>query len=139
MSKVHKSLRIEQDTAAAITALIGEGETEAAAYNRVLSAGVKALTQPESPETEAEPPRAEIGGQEALIESLQSHIETLKAANAELSGQMAIKDRQIEALSVLTAQAQQTTTKALEQPKPTEGDEEQEQEKRRGLWAWLFG
>ena len=152
MGKVHKSFRIEEETAAAVSALAAEGETEAATYNRVIAAGVEALTRTAGGgETEsAKEQPGETGQSAALIASLQSHIETLKAANEEISGQLRIKDKQIEALSVLTAQAQQATAKALEAPQQrqqdndgtdsaqSEGQQEQKEEKR-GFWARLFG
>ena len=129
MGKVHKSLRVDEATAARVSALGADGETEAATYNRVLAAGVDALERGE--------PSGDGQGAE-LVAALRAHIDTLKAANDELSGQMAVKDEQIHALSVLTAQAQQATAKALESPQADEsgGDDEG---KRRGIWARLFG
>lgn len=143
MGKIHKSFRVDEELAAAVSALGNEGETEAATYNRVISAGVEALSAHDD-DGGGTQPQDEGNQGAALIASLQSHIETLKAANAELSGQMAIKDKQIEALSVLTAQAQQATTKALEAPQQQEqqsaqGGGNQGDETRRGFWARLFG
>lgn len=143
--KVHKTLRLRRELADSIKALSIEGESETATYCRVLSAGVDALRGGErhdgGGETEQQPMNATQ--EAALVSSLQEHIETLKRTVDELSGQMAIKDKQIEALSVLTAQAQQATTKALDTPQATQSGEDGGQavttEPRRGFWARLFG
>lgn len=128
--KAHKSLRLERDLADRVAALGVDGESEADTYRRVLVAGVEAIEGgpvgtggPETPSDAS-----------ALISSLQAHIDTLKAANEALSAQMAVKDKQLDTLSVLTAQAQQATAKALEAPADDEA-----QGKRRGFWSRLFG
>ena len=138
--KVHKTLRIERDLAERVEARGIEGESATATYCRVLEAGVKAL------ETAQDGGQADEGTQtagdasQALITSLQSHIDTLKGANAELSAQLAIKDKQIEALSVLTAQAQQNTTKMLDVPQSEHSENTQDTgEEKRGFWARVFG
>ena len=141
MGKVHKSFRVDEQLAAAVSALGAEGETEAALYNRVIAAGVEALSA--QGDDDVGQHRADSNQDAALISSLQGHIETLKAVNASLSEQMAVKDKQIEALSVLTAQAQQATAKALEAPQqPQAGDDGADtaaEEQKRGFWARFFG
>lgn len=134
--KVHKTIRLERDLAESVKALRVEGESETATYCRVLSAGVEALSGT------GERPRESTGDASgALVASLQAHIETLRADNERLGAQLDVKDRQIEALSVLTAQAQQATAKAIEapQPEPGDGGGQQVEEKRRGWLSRLFG
>ena len=134
--RVHKTIRLERDLAESVKALSVEGETETATYCRVLSAGVEALRG-----TEQRPRESAGDASGALVASLQAHIETLRADNERLGAQLDVKDKQIEALSVLTAQAQQATTKAIEapQPEPEAGGGHQVEEKRRGWLSRLFG
>ena len=133
--KVHKTLRIERDLADKVKALATGGETETAVYIRVISAGVEALQVQPDTDKDKEPAEAPSG----LVEALSAHIDTLKADNERLAAQLDIKDRQIEALSVLTAQAQQTTTKALEAPQEQQSDKDSDKQQRRGFFARLFG
>ena len=137
--RVHKTIRLERGLAERVKALGTEGESETATYCRVLSAGADALSAQGAGDGGEQP---EAGGNQgaALIASLRSHIETLQAANERLGAQLDIKDKQIEALSVLTAQAQQATTKALDAPQAERGGGGEEgEEKRRGWWARHFG
>lgn len=138
MSKVHKSFRLDEEITAAVSTLATEGESEAATYARVIQAGIQFLKGKEAQHT-SEAAQGRDDRNAALIASLQSHIETLRASNEELSGQLSIKDEQIRALSVLTAQAQELygmATKTIEQPK--DASKVGGQEKRRGFWARLF-
>lgn len=145
---IKKSLRIEEATAGRVAALQAEGESEAAAYARIISAGLEALEGAGSRE------EAVTGDQSALVRSLSEHIDTLKAANEELSGQLAIKDRHIETLTEITKAAQALEGMAHKQlAEPSTGDVidvperaqeaeslgSQEEPKRRGLFARLFG
>lgn len=86
--KRHKSLRIDEALDERIRALRSDGESDAAAYARVLAAGVAALE-------DGAAPAAAASSESALLD----YIETLKA-------QVAIKDEQIGALTRLTEQAQ---------------------------------
>ena len=159
MAKVHKSFRFDEEIWAGVSALAKDGETEAATFNRVLSAGVASLmTQragvgEEKTETNIDP---------AFVESLQAHIGTLKESNATLTAQLetkdeqikakdsqiSAKDEQIRALSVLTAQAQElhgaAVTKTIDQPQDenetggASADGNQDGEQRRGWWARLW-
>lgn len=143
MGKLHKTLRIEEADAARVSALRAEGESEAAAYARVISAGLDALEGGESRE------EAATGDQGALVRSLSEHIDTLKAANEELSAQITIKDRHIETLTDITKAAQTLEGLAHKQladpsagggaPEQAQEGETQEEPKRRGLFARLFG
>lgn len=145
MAKVQKSLRVNEDIAAAVTKLAKEGETEAATYNRVLAAGVDALSQADG----GEQPQDGANLTPELFESMRAHIETLKASNEKLGEQLEVKDGQIRALSVLTAQAQElhgaSVTKAIDQParetETADGDrgESGDGERRRSWWARVFG
>ena len=152
MSKVQKSLRIEGDIAESIDALKTADETEAAVFNRVLRAGLDALEGG----TEAGEAGQLAGDQAALIAELRAHMQTLQAANEKLSGQLDVKDMQIEALTNITRAAQTLDGLGRKQlSEPSEGDvldipeqaageqplkEETntKQENRRGLLARLF-
>ena len=146
MAKVHKSFRIEETIAAAVSGLANEGETEAATYNRVLAAGVAALTATQGDNEQPQGSGATLTPE--LFESMQAHIDTLKAANEKLGEQLEVKDEQIRALSVLTAQAQElhgaAVSKAIEPPQDesetgdVETDGNQGGEKRHGWWARLW-
>ena len=151
MGKLHKTLRIEEDTAARVDALKAEGESEAAAYARVICAGLDALEGAGSGEE-----AATGGDQAALVRSLTEHIDTLKTTTEELSGQLRVKDSQIEALTAITQAAQALDgygRKQLAEPSETDvievpeeagtaneqRNESQEEPKRRGLFSRLFG
>ena len=140
MSKVQKSLRIEEELAERIEALKEADESEAAAFSRILAAGASAL--------EGSPEEAETVQGGELIESLQEHIGTLKAANEKLSAQLTIKDRQIETLTDVTKAAQTLegmAYKQLEAAEPIQAEAEQSSEeiapetKKQGFLARLFG
>lgn len=140
MARIHKTLRLDEDVAARVGALKEEGESEAAAYSRVICAGVEALETPA---------RGEGGGnQAALVSSLAEHIDTLREANEALRGQLRIKDAQIEALTGITQAAQalqglahrQLEDKAAGDVIEVAGDGGQGAEgKRRGFLSRLFG
>ncbi|MBQ9002369.1 MAG: hypothetical protein IJ087_10995 [Eggerthellaceae bacterium] len=151
MAKVHKSFRFDEELAAAIAALAVEGESEAATYNRVLSAGVTALMQKHAGND------GEAGADPAINDSMREHIETLKDTVSTLKGQLATKDEQIKAkdeqifanieqiraLSVLTAQAQElhgaAVTKTIDQPKAGESEGgNQDGERRQSWWSRLW-
>ena len=144
MAKVQKSLRVNEDIAAAVTELAKEGETEAATYNRVLAAGVDALNQTD----DGKQPQDGVNLTPELFESMKAHIETLKANNEKLGEQLKVKDGQIRALSVLTAQAQElhgaSVTKAIDQParetETADGNQGKNSggEQRRSWWARLW-
>ena len=147
MGKVHKTLRIEAELAERIDALKEAGESEAAAFTRILEAGAQTLEggSPEATETAQ-------GGE--LVASLQEHIDTLKAANEELSAQLSIKDRHIETLTDITKAAQALEGLAHKQlaggsedigaepiaATPADSPETPKEEQgRRGFFARLFG
>lgn len=144
MGKVHKTLRIEAELAERIDALKEAGESEAAAFSRILEAGAQTL------EGGSDTPEAAQGGE--LVTSLQEHIDTLKAANEELSAQLSIKDRHIETLTDITKAAQALEGLAHKQltggedieaepitTAPAGADKPKEEQGRRGLFARLFG
>lgn len=109
--KVHKSLRIDRPTAEAVTRLREDGESEAAAYCRVIAAGVASLEggceAGRGSETDA------AGADAGTAAALEAHIESLKEEAGRMAAQLEAKDRQIEALSVIAAQAQATASKAI--------------------------
>ena len=142
MARVHKSFRIEETLAAAVSGLANEGETEAATYNRVLSAGVAALTASRDEDEDEQPKDGGATLTPELFESMQAHIDTLKATNEKLGEQLEVKDEQIRALSVLTAQAQElhgaSVTKAIDQPKADEAENSEQGEKKTSFWSRWF-
>lgn len=136
MAKTHKSLRIEDELIAGVQAVRLEGESEAAAYNRVIEAGLTVLEA-----DKAEPGKTAAGADNEPQEAAQAPtgadtrlVETLTATVDALREQLAVKDEQIAALTRLTDQAQQlhaaAEVKALD---TAEGNR-----KSRGLFARLF-
>ena len=85
VAKVHRSLRIDADTDAAVSQLRTSEETMTDAINRVLRVGVETL-QADREEKPQEPEHDE------LVEALKAHIETL-------GEQLKVKDIQIEGLN----------------------------------------
>ncbi len=110
MPNVHKSLRIEEETAAAVTALKSEGESEAAAYNRVLKAGLTALEEGAGPAeaTAQDAPRqpTEASSSE-LIKAKDETIALLKEELADAKKQLATTSNQLSHQQRLTDQEQQ--------------------------------
>lgn len=143
-AKPHISLRVEPDIEARIIALQQPDETKSAAYNRVLAAGVDALTTKTKPDTQADT---------ALIAALEKTVDTLTA-------QLDVKDGQITALqdSLRAAQtlhmqaaqhkaieapttpqtAQERTQDVTPEPEPTPITTQQSQPRRGGLLARIF-
>lgn len=128
-SRVHKSLRLDADLAARVTSLRSDGESEGAAYSRIIEAGVAALEGEEPGRERPLENEATAGGR--VVAALESHVDTLKKQLDAMAAQLATKDAQIEALTRLTEQAQtlhaMDTAKAL-----TDGEEAQEPA---GAWA----
>lgn len=138
MARVHKSLRIDATDAERVRALMADGESEAAAYGRVISAGLDALEAAGGPEADAdggEAPDARDAPSDALTESLRAHVATLAAEVDTLRAQLEVKDGQISALTRITEQSQ--TLHAVAEHKALETAEAKAE--RRGLLARLFG
>lgn len=138
MARVHKSLRIDATDAERVRALMEDGESEAAAYGRVISAGLDALEAVGGPGTAAEDgeaPDAHDAPCDALTESLRAHVATLAAEVDTLRAQLEVKDGQISALTRITEQSQ--TLHAVAEHKALETAEAKAE--RRGLFARLFG
>lgn len=138
MAKVHKSLRIDATDAERVRALMADGESEAAAYGRVIAAGLdvlEAVGGHEAATDGAEAPDADEGPSDALTESLRAHVATLAAEVDTLRAQLEVKDGQISALTRITEQSQ--TLHAVAEHKALETAEAKAG--RRGLWARLFG
>ena len=130
IAKVHRSMRIEADIDAAILAALEQGETITEGYNRFLKAGVDAIAGKEPPK-----PRDE------LLDALNAHIATL-------SGQLTVKDSQIEALnaSLQAAQALQAANMPIGIEPAQDAHEadnapivEEQPRTRGGLFAAIFG
>lgn len=141
MAKIHKTMRLEEETAERIRALMEDGETETAAYARVIEAGLETLEPRLKPEKtgagDGAPGASERRG-DGEAEALLDHIGTLKEANARLIDQLAAKDAQIEALTRITEQAQALT--AIEAKRGTMALESEDgKRRRRGLFARIFG
>lgn len=121
-------MRLDQATAERVRALMADGESETAAYGRVISAGLDAL---ESGDAAG---RATSGtGDGAAVKAMGRTIDALTA-------QMAVKDEQIRALTRITEESQtitrqaQTLHAAQAAKAITDGAEG-----RRGLLARLLG
>lgn len=134
MAKVHESLRIEEAIAERVKAQAKDGESKAATYGRVLSAGLEALegdSEAKAQEPEEQAARAAEEASAGEIEALRDYVETLKA-------QVEVKDRQIETLTRITEQAQTlhafTERKNLEPP-----SDQRPKERRRSWWSRHFG
>lgn len=120
MAKVQKSLRIDADTAARVEAAKDAGESMAAAYNRVLRAGLDAM----------DASGREDGGEGAHDgEAVRAMAATLDILTAQLEE----KDAQIRTLSEIVTRAQQLQGAA---PKALESSEQKTT--RRGLFSRLF-
>lgn len=104
MAKVHRSLRIDADTDAAVGELRTAEETMTDAVNRVLRVGVETLREA-GRKDEAQEPEPE---RDALVTALERHINTLEA-------QLEVKDGQIADLSS-SLRAAQTLHAADKQP-----------------------
>lgn len=129
MATRHINIRVEEDIADSIDALRAEDESRATIYNRILKAGLEAIT--------ATPKDEEDSATDEAAPANTSELETLRDYNALLKDQLAIKDEQIQSLTKLTQNAQQlhaaSEAQSLLAPATTEKKEE------RGFWARLFG
>lgn len=105
-AKVHRSMRIDADTDAAILSLKASDENVTDAYNRFLRAGVEAV-RGETPQAEPEPAR------DILIETLERYVGTLEE-------QVHAKDAQITELHS-NLMAAQTLHQQFMQRKAIEG------------------
>ena len=105
-AKVHRSMRIDADTDAAILSLKASDENVTDAYNRFLRAGVEAI-RGETPQAEPEPAR------DILIETLERYVGTLEE-------QIHAKDAQITELHS-SLMAAQTLHQQFMQRKAIEG------------------
>lgn len=151
MAKVHKSLRIEQALADRVRDAMAKGETETAAYARVIETGLDALearTKPDATEDAQEGTEEQAADEDRLtpderrengeIEVLRDYVATLKDANARLTEQLAVKDEQIAALTRITEQSQ--ALHAITEHKGAMAlESETGKERRRGLFSRLFG
>lgn len=129
VGKIHKSLRLDESIADRVKGSMLEGETETAAYIRMIEAGLDA-----------------VGGGDGTtwhndgakdVSALRDHMETLKAVNAELLEQLKIKDAQIESMTEITRAAQ--TLHAMGNAHKLIDEPEADRKKRRSLKEWLFG
>lgn len=138
MARVHKSLRIDATDAERVRALMADGESEAAAYGRVISAGLASLGGAQAAQdTEVAPDYHDDadGPSDALTEALRAHVASLAAEVDTLRAQLEVKDGQISALTRITEQSQ--TLHAVAEHKALETAEAKSG--RRGLWSRLFG
>lgn len=138
MARVHKSLRIDATDAERVRALMADGESEAAAYGRVISAGLDALGGAQAAQgTEVAPDYHDDadGPSDALTEALRAHVASLAAEVDTLRAQLEVKDGQISALTRITEQSQ--TLHAVAERKALETTEAKAE--RRGWLARLLG
>lgn len=164
--KVHKSLRVDAETAERVRALVRDGESEASAYNRVISAGLDAIERGGREDDAADARQdAKEGARDApgdgtmgvLSETLSALREQLSVMASQLKakdGQIEAKDEQIRALTELASQSQTiakqaqalhavTEAKALPVEATNHGEEEGTaragSRKRRGPFSRRFG
>lgn len=140
--KVHKSLRIDADTAERVRALVRDGESEASAYNRVLAAGLNAMECGAGKVADDAGSAHGDGG-----DAMRAVLETVAA----LRDQLSVKDEQIRALTglveqsqTIAKQSQQLHAMAEAKALPVERDTAQADERdvddgRRGWWSRRFG
>lgn len=158
--KVHKSVRLERSSLDRLHALMAEGESESAAFGRVMAAGLDALEGKGPAGTAAQDATerastAEHEGEHtrdgALGAALGSSVDALRGQLGVMAAQLEAKDRQIEALTELARQSQATAQQAQALHAMTEaraipaGTTEQEagdgrdgpEPGRRGLGGWI--
>ena len=106
--KAHKSLRIDARNAERVAALRDASESEAAAYNRVIAAGLDVLEAEDAAEvgTGADTADTDADRDNAYIKSLTAALDALAA-------QLEAKDEQIRTLGAIANQAQQLNERAL--------------------------
>lgn len=137
--KVHKSLRIDAGTAERVRALVRDGESEAAAYNRVLVAGLDAMNG-----------AADSGKTEQGVAEGDGAMHAVSETVAALREQLSVKDEQIRALTGLVEQSQtiakqsqqlhaMAEAKALPVEREDTGADERGDGGRRGWWSRHFG
>lgn len=138
VKKIHKSLRIDAEDTKRVIALKRDGESENAAYGRVISAGLGALEDSkEAAEREGSNPAhgaREIADDAsgALVEALQGHLSALTAEVETLKSQLEVKDSQIAALTRIADQSQ--TLHAVAEHKAIESSNS---ERRRWHLPWI--
>lgn len=142
MAKVSKTFRLDSSTVDRVAAHKIEGESDSAAYARILEAGLDALDGMDPPTYEVptdaadehgagaarapSPGASGASGDAAVLSSserdaLNAHIATLEEENERLWKQLEAKDQQINQAQQVTALATTAATK------------------KRGLLGWLFG
>lgn len=151
-SKVHKSIRLDASTVERVRALMRDGESESAAYVRVMEAGLDALEgRPAGAAEDSAGDTRQAGthGDDGLRDALAGSLEALREQLGVMSAQLEAKDRQIQALTDLAAQSQtiaehsqalhaMTEAKAIGTASTGEHTGEHDQDtRRRGLMGWL--
>ncbi|WP_321974224.1 hypothetical protein [Paratractidigestivibacter sp.] len=122
MGKVHKSIRIDEAVDARVRAVKLQGESDAAAYERAVVAGLDVLERNDTErptatatETQQEAQAAPDGGEgpegategaTAVVAALEGHIADLRKEVSSLRAQLEKKDDQIDALQTITTNAQ---------------------------------
>lgn len=118
MATVKKSIRVDKEAADRVSALKAEGESESSAYCRVIAAGLEALEG------------GQIGDKTADNSPTQAdRIADLKETTEYLKSQIDAKDKQLERMQELVAQAhslhkaeqEKVTALALPEPKKSLG------------------
>jgi hypothetical protein len=132
MATKHINIRVEEELADSIDALRTEDESRATIYNKLLKAGLEAIT--------AAPKDEEDSATDEAPPANTSELETLRDYVGLLKDQLAIKDEQIQSLTKLTQNAQQlhaaSEAQSLLAPAPTDTTDKQE---HRSIWARIFG
>lgn len=109
MAKVHKSLRLAEELDARVQAAKADGESDAAAYSRVIETGLAALEGQPGETTEPETAGKATDTQDAdkaATAALEGRIADLKDQIETLKDQLDKKDGQISALNAIATNAQ---------------------------------
>ena len=118
--KVHKTLRLESSLDDAVRGLKREGESDNAAYARVLQAGVAALLADVSASTdvsthEHKSEHTDEHTQKALVAALQAHIGALESESADLRSRLDLAQEHEREMADALAQQAATASRLAEQ------------------------
>lgn len=132
MSKVHKTVRLEEETFKRLEQLKQDGESDSAVIIRALEAGLSSLEV--EPEQRADDmPEESSGDYSRLIDALEAHVASLTAEVDTYRRQLEVKDAQITSLTEVTKGAQ--LLHGLSEQKALEDTQTKE---KRGFFSRLF-
>ena len=146
MPKVHKTLRLEAELAAAVDAYAeAHGMRAGAAFESLLRAGLDAAEngtrEPSEPREATQEAAEDSNRPETRVDELRAVCEVLRASNADLrltvstlTAQLAVKDEQIQTAHELVDQAHKLQAAQIQRALPAEGGTS-----RPSLWERLTG